>query len=254
MTKERIVIGINSLVSTVHSAYSNHIQLFFRLGRNWPQYDFIFVNPPRMSIDRMRNMAAEVALQSDAKYLIFIDDDVLVPFTFLNSFIKILESENSPDIIAGNVQIRGYPFDYMLFRWDDEHQGLYTLKEVPKDEVMDVDAVGFSLCLIKVDLLRKVSKPYFVSGFNHTEDVFFCLKVRQEFPATRIVCDTGVICAHILWAETISDLNRDAYTKYYEERFPEECASYKLSQVKNKEGDRGLDYLDTVKKTIGIGA
>src|SRR3954464_13144095 len=98
--RPKIVIGVNSLVSTTHAAYSNHIQLFFRLGRHYPQYDFIFVNPPRMSIDRMRNMAAPGANQAEAKYLIFIDDDVLVPFQFLDMFVQALDENQSAGLIG----------------------------------------------------------------------------------------------------------------------------------------------------------
>jgi len=244
-TKKKIVIGINSLVSTVHAAYSNHVQLFFKLGRNYPQYDFIFVNPPRMSIDRMRNMAATVAIQANADYLIFIDDDVLIPFNFLTSFEKMLDTY---DIVCGNVQIRGYPFDYMMFKWDAERKGLLTLKTLPKNEIVELDAVGFSCCLIKVELLRKMNKPYFVTTGNMTEDVFFCLKARDEFPETRMACDSSIVCGHILWSEVISDFTRENYTKYYEAMYPEECEAIKKGDL--EERFRGEEYLARLKASI----
>lgn len=245
--KEIIVIGVNSLVSTTHNAYSNHIRLFYRLGRAYPQYDFVFVNPPRMAIDRMRNMAAEVAIQANAKYLIFLDDDVLVPHDFLTNFEALVAAGNG--ICCGNVQIRGYPFDYMMFQWDRKKTGLITLKKLPTDNsVVQLDAIGFSLALITVDLLRKVSKPYFITTHNMTEDVSFCLKVRDEFPETKMACDPKVVCGHILWNEVISDFNRKNYTKYYEQQYPLETAGQR-NKDKKPNGDRGNEYLAMVKQT-----
>lgn len=241
LVKEKIVIGINSLVSTVHNAYSNHIQLFFKLGRNYPQFDFVFVNPPRMSIDRMRNMTAEVALQCNAKFMIFIDDDVLVPFGFLGRFLLMVEQ--GYEIVCGNVMIRGYPFDYMAFQWDEKKEGLLTLKYVPNNAIIDLDAVGFSCALITVDLLRRLTMPFFITTPNMTEDVSFCLKVRDEFPATKMAMDTGIICGHVLWNEVIMEGNREFFKQYYENTHPQETAD-----INNKESrDRGNKYLNTLK-------
>lgn len=243
MAKEKIVIGINSLVSTVHAAYSNHVQLFFKLGKHFgEEFDFIFVNPPRMSIDRMRNMAASVAIQADAKYLIFIDDDVLVPFDFLSKLLWDVEQEGN-DVVCGNVQIRGYPFDYMIFRWDEDRTGLFSLKELPLNEgsLIPVDAVGFSCVIIKVELLRKLSKPYFITTHNMTEDITFCLKAAEEFPETKFACDTSIVCGHILWSEMISESNRAAYTEYFEKLYPQVL-------IKEDEcSDRGMNYLESLK-------
>jgi hypothetical protein len=246
--KPRIVIGINSLVSTVHAAYSNHVQLFFKLGRKYKdEWDFIFINPPRMSIDRMRNMAAEVALQADAKYLIFIDDDVLIPFDFLDKFLIAIKQGNH--VVCGNVQIRGYPFDYMMFRWDEKKTGLFTLKELAKTGLEEVDAVGFSCVIIDVEkCIRPLSRPYFITTYNMTEDVTFCLKLMDEQPDVKMVCDPSIVCGHILWSEIISEANRDNYTKYYESQYPEETAAARQKIEK----DRGQSYLDKLKAAAGV--
>lgn len=244
--KEKIVVGINSLNTAQFPAYTNHMQLMFKLGRKYKdQWDIVLCNPPRMSIDRMRNMAAEVALQCDAKYLVFIDDDVIVPFDFLDRFLAAVDSGN--DIVCGNVQIRGYPFDYMMFRWDEKREGLYTLKSVPKDEIISVDAVGFSCVIIKVDILRELTKPFFITTANMTEDVWFCLKVQTEFPETKMACDTGLVCGHILWPEIISEDNREAYTKYYETMFPQET---KKDAEVDESKFRGKNYLKELKESI----
>ena len=49
-------------------------------------------------------------MDQEAEYLLFLDDDVLVPMDGLQ---KLMDCNS--DIAAGNVCIRGYPFDYMFF-------------------------------------------------------------------------------------------------------------------------------------------
>lgn len=222
--KCKIVVGINSLVSTTQPAYSNHIQFFFRLGRNYPEIEFILVNPSRMGIDRMRNLCARTALEYNADYILFLDDDVLVPFDNLRYLL-----EANADIVAGDVLIRGYPFNHMAFRYpliadrfDLEGKNLKAIEKWRPEEIggsVDVDAVGFSLCLIKTSLLKKVPEPWFLTGPRNTEDIYFCVKAKLYDSRTTIKLCTNVICAHILWAETISSENRAEYCKYMERQF-----------------------------------
>lgn len=246
--REKIVIGINSLVATTHAAYSNHMQMFYRLGRSYPQFDFCFVNPPRMSIDRMRNTAAETALDIEAKYLLFVDDDVLIPwpFDFLNKLIQC-----KAPIAAADVLIRGYPFNHMLFKYTDKsNTGLEQIQNFPKNHKLGqlpVDAVGFSLALIDTKYLLQLPKPYFITGVNNTEDIYFCVKMRDKFPDCKIMADTSIKCGHILWSEVIDADNKVAYKKYFE------TMNGKPDKKKIKDDEfRGRLYLDLVKKEMGI--
>lgn len=232
LKKLKIVVGTNSLTMARHQAYSNHCQLWFRFGRDY-DYDFVFNNPDRMSIDRMRNQCAEIALSIDADYLLFLDDDVLVPKDCLKKLIAA-----DADIIAGDVMIRGYPFDHMCFEFVEGGKGLKSMAEIPEG-IFDVGAVGFSLCLIKVDLLRKLPKPYFVTGISNTEDIYFCVKAKQFLPETTIKVDASIQCAHILWDETISIHNRGIFQEYYEKQNPHVLAE-KESQ------DRRPSYLNLI--------
>jgi GT2 family glycosyltransferase len=239
--KHKVVVCINSLVATRHQAYSNHIQFFFRLGRNYPNVDFILFNPDRMSIDRARNSAAELALEQEADYLLFLDDDVIIP---MDSLGKLIEAD--ADIVAGDVCIRGYPFDHMLFYWTKNKEGLKAYSKLPSNvpnNLLDVGAVGFSLCLIKTSLIQKLSKPYFITGVNNTEDIYFCLKAHQEVPKVSIKGHLGLVCYHLLWDEAISSNNKKAFKKYYETMNP--------GVLKKVNDDRGAEYLMKAKRTVG---
>lgn len=208
----KILIGINTLTSVEQSVYSNHCQFWYRLGRK-TDHEFIFVAPRRMNIDNMRNMAAKLAIAHECDYLLFIDDDVLVPMDTLQ---RLLDCKAG--IAAGWTIIRGYPYKNMFFRWTDETQtNLEHYPEpVPIGQVLDVDAVGFSCCLIDVKLLKQVETPFFITGPFNTEDIYFCLKARTADPNCKIVVDTGVITQHQLDPDYISPLNVKQMRDYNE--------------------------------------
>jgi hypothetical protein len=232
----KIVVGTNSLTEAQYPAYTNHCQFWFRLGRSYPDIDFVFSNPSRMSIDRMRNMTAKTAIATDADYILFLDDDVLVnPNYGLKQLIDC-----KADIAAGKVCVRGWPFDYMAFLNDGE--GLQILKYMPKKGMLDVDAVGFSFALLKVSLLRRLQEPYFITGVNHTEDIYYCIKARQVVPNCTIKINCECECGHILWPEIINEENREIYMEYFK----------KINKITEKAkpngaGDRGSEYLKMVK-------
>lgn len=250
----KFVIGINSLTNTSYEAYTNHIQLFYRLG-HWAAkngHEICLVNPARSSIDRMRNLCAKTALEIDADYLLFIDDDVLVPTDFIE---RLLECD--ADIVAGDVIIRGYPFDHMAFTGGEK--GLFPIsdldKEIKKQDrgtIIKVGAVGFSLCLIKVSVIRKVGQPWFITGLNNTEDIYFCLKAKEFIPDLDIKLDTRVQCGHILWNEVISRDNKKEYTKYFKTQNLAAKVE-KKTKKKSRSGDRESEYLNEVKKITESG-
>lgn len=235
----RIVVGTNSLTETQYPAYSNHCQFWFRLGRSYPHIDFIFCNPSRMSIDRMRNMTAKVAIEACADYILFLDDDVLVnPNAGLQQLLDC-----QADIAAGRICIRGYPFKYMVFKKDKVGE-LELLDKLPAKGVFDCDAVGFSFALLKVKLLRRLQEPYFITSINGTEDVYYCMKARQVDPKCSIKIACECECGHILWPEVLTEQNRNAYMKYYEEINKIEPAVQKKPVVI----DRGKEYLNEIKR------
>ncbi|MGH7239767.1 MAG: hypothetical protein ACREHG_06830 [Candidatus Saccharimonadales bacterium] len=211
MPNLKIAVGINSLSVSQYAAYTNHLQFFFRLGRS-SNTDLILVNPSRMSIDKMRNMTAQVALDNNCDFVLFLDDDVIVPTDGLDKLLM-----TGADICAGDVIIRGYPFEHMAFRYVEANQ-LSPIKDWDSnsmDAIEEVDAVGFSFCLISTKLIRKVEAPYFVTGPYNTEDIYFCIKARKAFPNCSIAVRKDVKCGHILWSEIITPDNHKLYAEYW---------------------------------------
>lgn len=249
----KIIVGVNTLTAVDQAVYSNHCQFWYRLGRSMQDFDFMLINPRRMSIDNMRNTAAKIAIESNADYLLFIDDDVLVP---LDALSRLLAA--NADIAAGWTLIRGYPFKNMFFRYTDETKT--NLENYPDsafvyDEFGNIpcDAVGFSCVLIKVDLLKKIQVPYFVTGPYNTEDIYFCLKARLVEPDLKIVVDPRILTSHNLGAEYLDPLSRAAYKEYFEKVEPQAKELSEKPQPYEKKHDEPSDgptYEDVLAKAV----
>lgn len=237
-------IGINTLTAVEQIVYSNHIGFFYRLGKHFPNDTFALHTPRRMSIDRMRNATAKIAIENNYDYLMFIDDDVVIP---MNMFDRLLAANK--DIVAGWTVIRGYPFENMFFKFDDK-RNLVNVKDVErKSGIIDVDAIGFSTALIKVDLLKQIPPPWFVTGPTNTEDIYFCLKARRYVPECTISVDTDIETAHILGPEFIAPWNKKDYSDYFKLQNPELVEPAQMNFIE-KSGDRGASYLEMAKGTM----
>lgn len=238
----KTLIGINNLTLVDQYVYSNHMQLAYRLGKNHPNDNFALCNPRRMSIDRMRNFCATAALEQEFDYVFFIDDDVLVPST--NVFKMLQEADK--DIVAGVTLVRGYPFHPMLFdfsRSQEETHYVDNYMELADKEtgLIKVDAVGFSCCLIKVSLLRKMTPPFFITADHHTEDIYFCQKAKRQFPDVTIYGHTGVLTQHLLGSEMVGPHNREALMTFEETLNPELKAFVAKSERRDARHDEYVD-------------
>ena len=243
----KIFICINTLTSVEQLIYANHMVFFHKLGKRHPNDIFALHTPRRHSIDRARNASAKMALEGDFDYLMFIDDDVIIPDDILE---KLLAAEK--DIVAGWTIIRGWPFDNMFFKFQgteeqiQRKQRLEPLNGVERNSgILNVDAIGFSTALIKCDLLKKIPPPWFVTGPTNTEDIYFCLKARQYVPECTIAVETSVETAHALGPEFIAPWNREDYKKYQLAQHPE-IGDKVMASYLDKSGDRGSKYLQMV--------
>lgn len=213
----RILIGINTLTEINQLAYVNHLNLFFRLGRNYPKIDFGICAPHRMSIDNMRNFVAKAAIEGKFDYIWFIDDDVLLN-DWNNSLQYLLNLK--ADVAAGITLIRGFPYEPMLFSFAPDRKTPYLseYREIwGKTKTLRsplLEAVGFSCCLIRTSIIEKMEAPYFMTLPNCTEDVFFCQRAKYFVPNLSLAATGFVETSHILSNEIIFSGNREAKMRY----------------------------------------
>ena len=244
--RKKVLVAMNTLTSINMGPYTDHARFYYRLGRDYLKFDFFQFFARRMSIDRFRNAAAKLCVDGKFDYLLFIDDDMFLP---ADTFGKLYEAKL--DICMAHVYIRGYPFEIMAFKDapsdNPKHKRLINLTQediasdkVRKDGVIRCDAIGTAVSLINCKIFKKVPAPWFVTGPNNTEDIYFCMKSKDYIKNLTIGMHTKVITGHQLDPEVISVDTRDALRTYHQSYMSEE---QKLAEQENKSGDRGLAYV-----------
>lgn len=228
----KTLLLVNTLTAIDSRIYGNHIEFMMASKAAFPEDTFVLFTPERLSVDNARNTAAVYAMQMGCDYLMFIDDDVLVP---IDTYAKLKSADK--DVIAGLTYIRNYPYNPMVFSEKSSSDASVSLEfwEPPRDgEVHECFAVGFSCCLIKVDVLSQLSMPYFFTGPNQTEDVFFCCKAKEELmPTPSVFVHTGVLTGHLQRPMAVHPNDVEKWRAFF-----------KPEAKETSSGDRGKEYLE----------
>lgn len=190
-----VVIGIPSfgMVSTyfLQSVKSQQFPLVSS------SVDKIVVGKP---IADARNEIVEFALEQDANYIYWLDDDVIAP---PDSFLKLFRHQK--DIVNGVYWSKSNPPMPLLFR--GHLDGPYYNWHV--GDLVEIDAAGSGLTLVKTDVYRKISKdiggPWYSVDYgsfpgvpgaaaNNTEDLYFYWKAKKA--GYTVWADTSVQAYH----------------------------------------------------------
>ena len=257
----KILIGTNILTSVDSAIYANHINFYCQLARN-RDIKLIHCAPGRMSIDRMRNMCAKVALEHECTHVLFIDDDVMIQPGTVESLL-----DTDLDIVMANTYIRGYPFHAMSFKRQNNENGMYNItyfddileKGNSENGVARCEAVGFSCCLIKTWLLKEIEEPWFVTTPNGTEDIYFCMKCRNDIQGNelgdgkfegkevKVGVDLRVPTGHLMEREPISMFNRKILSEIHER-----CQAEQTSKGSEETVNRADNYLAEIEKLTKV--
>jgi SAM-dependent methyltransferase len=190
-----VVVGIPSF-GMVSTAFAQSVAgLQFPLVSS--KIDKYVLNKP---IADARNEIVEFALEQNANYIYWLDDDVVAPG---DSFLKLYNHQK--DIINGVYWSKSNPTMPLLFR--NHLEGPYWNWHV--GDLIEVDAAGMGLTLVKTDVYREISRtvggPWYSvdyssfagvkqTPYNNTEDLYFYWKARKA--GYQIWADTSVQAMH----------------------------------------------------------
>ena len=221
--KPKLLIATN-LYQIDPVVYSSHLDMFYKLGKMHEKYEIMFYAPWRVPIDKARNDAVALSVAANCDYLFFYDDDMWfedgnTPITLLEQMIE------NPDIhmLQGLAFIRGYPYKPMIFKFldkGDRSKRLLTFDEyedhIREDGLVEVDAVGCCATMINTEIFKMMPKPWFVTGEQHTEDIYFCVKAKNYVEEFKIFCDTKTKIGHLLDRAVLIDGNRKMLREMHE--------------------------------------
>ena len=215
--KKKVLIGTLTLTNVNIAAYGTHCSNYFQLGRDHKDYLFTAVSPRRMAIDTMRNFCVEIAIKGGFDYLFFLDDDTVCPRDGIGQLLKRMKEFNA---VSGLYFIRGYPFHPMIFRFDRK-KNIVLYKDadrhVDEDGVLrkNVAALGCGCTLFRVEDFKKVEYPWFHTGPNYTEDVYFFSKAHKAIKGYKVGVDCRVSFGHLCDPLYVDGSNVDVMRSFY---------------------------------------
>jgi hypothetical protein len=129
--------------------------------------DTAFATAVGVYINTLREGTANAVLESGASHLLFIDSDMMFP----RDTIKQLLARDK-DIIGAN-----YIQRTNQTKWTAQINNESIVSTGMKG-IQEVDTIGMGVCLIKIDVFKKISRPWFDTPFENGsfigEDVSFC--------------------------------------------------------------------------------
>jgi hypothetical protein len=141
-------------------------------------------------IELVRTRVASRLLESDADYLLTIDDDIVAPDDALDRLLALgsaVATAPYPITLEGRLvaSVKGV----------GEEQWM----PAPASGIFAVNQTGLGFTLIRRDVFARIRKPWFQFGAGNTgkiigEDVWFSNGVTQA--GLQILCDGSLRCSH----------------------------------------------------------
>jgi len=177
----KLLLGIPVLDSVSWQFFLRTSQLIGRLAKKY-ELGLCYVN--RSAIDRAREITVTDAIALECDYILFVDDDTIIPADTVEALLPILEEKEDAVSASGFCYQRGYKYLPMVYRYKDLEwgKGEAQLLEPFPSEPFQVSATGMGVSLLKVSLLKKIEEKYgdcFNRDGSGTEDFYFYRKAWQ---------------------------------------------------------------------------
>jgi len=197
--KKKILIAVPYDTDIPGATYDTHMEFMLQLGRRESSlpYTVAFATVGGVFTPLAREKICEGAIKQNFDYVFMFDSDMSLPVDVLDRLFN-----HNVDIVSPLAFMRRPPYYPVIFMqrkgiengkaWFSNH----TVKNYPKDTLFECDATGFGAVLIKTDVIRKMSPPYFMSTCGTGEDILFCVNAKNQAKA-RVFVDTSVKLGHL---------------------------------------------------------
>jgi len=157
-------------------------------------------------VDDARQICAEAALQKDAQFVLFIDDDVIPPQDGLVNLLKHYEKIDEPCVISGNYCLKGDPANSIHTQLNEKDivTDLDRVLEYDMGDLFESNwLIGLGFALIDTDIFKQARRPYFVcyskgKDTDVNEDAHFTELCFQN--GYKVYVDPKIQCLHIDFA------------------------------------------------------
>ena len=174
--RPRILIGVPSH-SHMHSQCVFNLVRLVDKCKSTGLCDFEYAILWRWQWLEMRGKFAQLAMEWNCDYIFVLDPDLLYADDILHRLMAHQKDIVSP-LCFKSFGVQVLPEMFKSQQKDDKIV-FERLTQYPR-ALIEVDAIGFRMVLIKTDVFRNMPKPWFAVGPEPgAEVVYFCQKARQ---------------------------------------------------------------------------
>jgi hypothetical protein len=158
-----------------------------------------------MEVGHAFNSAVEMILShpqlSKFKYMLTVEDDNIPP---PDGLLKMYEAIGEYDVIGGLYWTKGEAGQPMIYGNPKITPLNFVPQQVVPDSVQHCNGLGMGFNLFKVDIFRKIEKPWFETKQEwdpntgskcYTQDLYFYEKLAKA--GYKVACDTRVRVGHL---------------------------------------------------------
>lgn len=167
------------------------------------KFDMVIINPRSSLIGTGRQMGVDIAERRGCDYILFLDSDMVFPYTLLESLY-----ERSQPVVGATYVKRLLPTSW-------NHAELNGTPDLGSG-LREVSRLPLGATLIKLDTFTGWEKPYFrceyptegpEASMERGEDYYFCDKVREKGCQVFLDADVSKHIGHIgTYVHTYNDL------------------------------------------------
>lgn len=155
-----------------------------------------------LPVDEARTAIVEEALKRKSDYLMFIDDDVILPYDAIHKLVEHIE-KSGVDAVSGDYPLKGIPTNSIHLQKTDNKMIKHIDSCIPEDiKFFESNwLIGLGCVLIDMRIFKQAQKPWFVchnqsnDGSRISEDAHFSELARIN--GFRIWVDRNVKCLHV---------------------------------------------------------
>jgi len=151
-------------------------------------------------VGKSRNALVNYAKRIKAEYILFLDDDVILPPDCFNKLVYWANKGN--EVISGVYYSKQIPPQPLIFKGRGNG---YMNNWKEGDIIEDADGIGMGIALIKMRIFNEIPRPWFVSVIKEKnkatdtfisvdESLYFCDKLKQA--GKKILVDTSIQGIH----------------------------------------------------------
>lgn len=162
----KTLIHIPHSYDTLNKVWTMHFMQMEQIGK------CVTVFEPSLPLSVNRNKAAQRAIDEGFDYVFFIDHDNIMPPNVMNHLLSF----NVP--VMGLLYFeRKPPHLPLVYTFPEDFHAISTVLDYPKANLVRCDVIGMGCCLIKTDVFKQMTPPYFSYNFDGkswgTEDAAF---------------------------------------------------------------------------------